>query len=580
MKTLWRCRSTAIALAAVFCMIATPSLGSIENERGPDPKTIDIPDLERDPGFYYLMAEQSEALGDNEGVLAYYKKALALDPTSAYLNTRIGTLLARTRKISDALIMARAAALFDPDYDEAYTLLGRIYTVTGDRNRAVEAYTRALDLKPGDRELYVFLGSLQASQKLLAEAEKTFRKMIAQFPEEKEGYFYLGRVYVEDQQYDKAIGIFQELLEKRGETAPQAHVELGGVYAVQKKFPEAEIHFREAVKLDPFNINARLSLGQVLASQKKYDEAYQVFEELSKLAPSNVSIQIKMALILAQQKNFDKATEMLGKILQTKPGWDQVRFQLGRILREQGRVEEAEKEFSQIHKGQDTFVNSRVMLAIMFLRTKDLGKALRYISEAIDPDTKDMDILHIKGSILEELYRYDEALKIYQRALEAEPKNSRVRYSLGNVFEKSGRRSKGLQEMERILAETPDDASAMNFIGYTMVVSGQDVEKAEKLIRRALELKPDDGYVLDSLAWVLFKTGKADESLVLLEKASQKVSSDPIVAEHLGDVLLMKQRKQEALDAYRRSVTINPDNIVVQDKLRKLEEELKSETRQ
>jgi len=579
MKTLWRFRSMAIVSALVLCMIVAPSLGAIENGRGPDPKTIDIPDLEKDPGFYYLMAEQSEALGDAEGVLTYYKKALALDPTSAYLNTRIGTLLARTRKIADALVMAKAAALFDPDYDEAYTLLGRIYTVTGDRGRAVEAYTHALDLKPGDRELYVFLGSLQASQKLLAEAEKTFRKMIAQFPEEKEGYFYLGRVYVEDQQYDKAREIFQDLLEKRGETAPQAHVELGGVYAVQKKFPEAENHFREAVKLDPFNINARVSLGQVLASQKKYQEAYQVFEELSNLAPSNVSYQIKMALILAQQKNFDKATEILGKVLQTKPGWDQVRFQLGRVLREQGKIEDAEREFSQIQKGQETFVNSRVMLAIMFLRTKDLGKALRYINEVVDSDTKDTDILHIKGSILEELNRYDEALKVYQRALEVEPKNSRIRYSQGNVLEKSGRRSKGLQEMERILAETPDDASAMNFIGYTMVVSGQDLGKAERLIRRALELKPDDGYILDSLAWVLYKTGKIDESLALLEKASEKVNTDPIVAEHLGDVLLAKQRKQEALEAYKRSLSINPDNIVVQEKQRKLEEELKSETR-
>ena len=88
----------------------------------------------------------------------------------------------------------------------------------------------------------------------------------------KEGYFYLGKVYAEDKRYDKAEEIFKKLVEKGTDTSAQAHVELGGIYYLQKKYPEAEEQFREAVKLDSFNINARLSLGQVLASEKKFSE--------------------------------------------------------------------------------------------------------------------------------------------------------------------------------------------------------------------------------------------------------------------------------------------------------------------
>ena len=82
--------------------------------------------------------------------------------------------------------------MLDPKYVEAYTLLGKIYTVTGDRTRAIEAYNRALELKPDERDLYVFIGSLQASQKLFPDAEKTFSKMIKQFPDEK-GRVFLSR---------------------------------------------------------------------------------------------------------------------------------------------------------------------------------------------------------------------------------------------------------------------------------------------------------------------------------------------------------------------------------------------------
>lgn len=566
-------------LAFVIVVTATihlsvPTICTASRNFVPDPRTIVIPDLAKDPGLYFLMAEESESAGDTTSGLEYFRKALALDPTSAYLNTRIGSILARNRRIADAMVMARAATLFDPQYEEAYTLLGKLYTVTGDNNRAVEAYARALDLKPHERDLYVFLGSLQASQRLFAEAEKTFKKMIEQFPGEREGYFYLGKVYVEDGQYDKAIEIFQKLLQTRADSAAAAHVELGAIYLLQKNFAAAEDHFSQAVKLDPFNITARLNLGQVLAKQKKFAESYKVFEELGKLAPSNLGIQIKMALILAEQKKFDKAREILDTILQTKPGWDQVRFHLGRVLKEQGKIQEAEKEFNQIRKGQPMFVNSRIVLALMFLKSKEYAKAIRYIEEAADPNTKDADVLYIKGSILEELNRLTEAKLIYEKALELEPGNVRMRYSLGNVLEKEGYRVRGLQEMERILKEKPDDASALNFIGYTLAVSGGDLDRAEKLVRQALEIKPDDGYILDSLAWILHRRGQDDAALEYLNQAIAKVKNDPIVAEHLGDILRIKNLRDEAADAYRKSLEANPDNLIVQEKLHNLEAEM------
>ena len=554
------------ALDLAYC--ATP----VFKERRSNSQTIEVPDLESDPGMYFLLAEQAEVQGDAEGVLLYIRKALALDPTSAYLNTRIATILARGRKIADALIMAHKATLFDPDYEEAYTLLGRIYTVTGARHKAIEAYNRSLELKPDDKELYIFIGSLQASEKLLSEAETTFKKMVDKFPEEKEGYFYLGKVYVEDGRFDKALEVFRSLMDRRPETAGQIHVELGQVYMQQKKYREAEEEFRQAVKLDPLSVPARLHLGQALADQQKHTESLEVFTELSKMAPQNLGIRIKIAQTMAQQKQFDKAKEILDQILRDKPGWDQVRFQKGRILREQGKLEEAEREFAQIRRGQPTFLNSRIMLAVMFLKSRELGKSVRYINEAIETESKDPDLFHIRGSILEELTRYEEAAQDYKSALALDNKNARIRYSLGNVNEKSGRRTQGLQEMENVIAEKPDDASALNFIGYTLSISSENMEKAEALVRKALSLKPEDGYVLDSMGWVLFKQGKVEEALPYVEKAIEKVKADPIIAEHYGDILLASGKKAEAADAYRKSLQANPQNLVVQEKLKKLEQ--------
>lgn len=560
------------ALLSVFfaLIMASTTMALIGVDDTGHKKTILSPDMEKDPGLFFLLGEESESQGDSESMLNYFERALDLDPASDYLHTRIAAILARNRKIADAIVMAKNAVTLNPKSSEAYTILGKIYTVTGDSNKAIEAYHRALDLRPDDRDLYVFLGSLQASHRMLKESEKTFNLMIERFPDEKEGYFYLGKVYIEDEQYDKAIEIFKSLLERKGESAAQVHVELGGIYAVQKQFSTAEEHYRQALTLDPFNLTARLNLAQVLASQKKYSESYETLEELSKLAPSNLGIQIKMALLLAEQKQFDKARELFDKILQSKPGWDQVRFHLGRVLREQGKPEEAEKEFVQIQKGQPSYVNSRILLTLMFLNMKDFTKSLKYINEAIAEDPKDPEIHHIKGSILEELYRYNEAIKEYKSGLNVAPENAKLLYSLGNSYEKCGMRTLSMATMEKILQDKPDDASAMNFIGYTLAIMGKDMDRAEKLVRKALEIKPDDGYIADSLAWVLFKAGKTDEALKYLEKANQKVKSDPIIAEHLGDVLSAKSRLPEAREAYERSLAINPYNVVVQQKLGRL----------
>ncbi len=561
-----------LMVPAILLLVTGPAVGSKKDAAKKDAATADELASHKDPGLYFLMAEEAESQGDAKKVMEYFQKALALDPSSAYLKTRFGSILARNRKLAEALLMGQMAVVLDPKYEDAYALLGKIYTVTGSRNRAIEAYSRALDIKPDQKNLYVFLGGLQLSEERLPDAEETFKRMIKQFPDDREVYFYLEKVYFENQRYDQAVKILEELLNRHADSGAQVHSELGTIYARQKKYEEAETHLRKAVELDSYNIGARITLGRVLGQKKKYEEALKEYEEAAKLAPQMMRIQIEMARVLSAQKKHDKAAETLDKILKEKPGLDPVRFELGRVLREQGKIEEAEQEFAQIQKASPAYANSRVMLALMFLKSKDLARAMKYIDEAIETDAKDPDLYHIRGSVLEELHRFDEALKTYQKALEADPKNIRLRYSLGNVYEKSGRRGKALAEMEAILKDKPDDAGALNFIGYTLLVTGKDVNRAEELIRKATELDPNDGYIKDSLAWVLFKTGKAEEALLVLQDGVKKVDSDPIIYDHLGDVFLALGRKEEAENSYRKSLEMNPENQLVQEKLQKLEQ--------
>jgi tetratricopeptide (TPR) repeat protein len=90
--------------------------------------------------------------------------------------------------------------------------------------------------------------------------------------------------------------------------------------------------------------------------------------------------------------------------------------------------------------------------------------------------------------------------------------------------------------LKKVIEINPKHADALNYLGYSYAERGINLEEAQSLIRRALELKPDSGYIMDSLGWAYFKLGKYDEALKHLLRAAELVKDDPLVLEHIGDV--------------------------------------------
>jgi tetratricopeptide (TPR) repeat protein len=115
----------------------------------------------------------------------------------------------------------------------------------------------------------------------------------------------------------------------------------------------------------------------------------------------------------------------------------------------------------------------------------------------------------------------------------------------------------------------------INHICYTCAEKEIFLDEAEALVKHALELKPDDGYITDSLGWVYFKKGQMDKAIAELEKAHQLAPEDPVIAEHLGDLYLNTQQHDKAVQMYERSLQLDPKKTEVAEKLKKLRREKK-----
>ena len=154
-----------------------------------------------------------------------------------------------------------------------------------------------------------------------------------------------------------------------------------------------------------------------------------------------------------------------------------------------------------------------------------------------------------------------------QKGLEDSPENTSLLFRLGAIQDKTGSKEESLNTMKKIIEIDPEDASALNYLGYSYADQGILLDKALMLIEKANKIKPDDGYITDSLGWVYYKMGNYEKAVKILEKAAELTSFETIISDHLGDAYLKADQFNKALDTYQKALS----NATDKDKKKVLE---------
>jgi tetratricopeptide (TPR) repeat protein len=303
-----------------------------------------------------------------------------------------------------------------------------------------------------------------------------------------------------------------------------------------KRFNEAEKEFQELLSLDPKNREARQTLGILYLDREKPDLAVEQFLILLQDFPADAKSGFLLASAYEEQKAFDDAIKEYRRIPPLSSLYPQAQLRIASILQQQGKKEEAKATIQAALKGNKNFAPYYSMLSMFYESEKD----------------------------------YASAEAILREGLEAVKDKNEMRYQLGSLFSKTNRQEESIREMEAILKDNPDHADALNFIGYTYADMGIKLDEAERMIRKALELKPGNGYILDSMGWVYFKMNRLNEALKYLKDAAAILPDDAAIAEHLGDVYKALKQPQDALNAYQQAIKQNAGNAILQGKIDEL----------
>ncbi|MBI2346756.1 MAG: tetratricopeptide repeat protein [Deltaproteobacteria bacterium] len=216
------------------------------------------------------------------------------------------------------------------------------------------------------------------------------------------------------------------------------------------------------------------------------------------------------------------------------------------------------------------------MVVYQHEQRKDLAAAAQVLHEAIGRKKGVPEFYEYLVHLHEQQKRYDQAIATLQRAIRAMPDEGRWYFALAALYERVKDRERAIAAMREVLKRDPRDATALNYIGYTYAEQGRNLDEAEALLQAAATLRPNDGYIIDSLAWLYFQKGDHTRALDLLRRASQLSPKEGTIWYHLAAVYakLGDARRALALARQARALFLGKDETNVDD-MAKLEQLIK-----
>ncbi|MBO9665675.1 MAG: tetratricopeptide repeat protein [Bdellovibrio sp.] len=531
--------------------------------------TLDPLYMRTQADYYFAMGEAYALEGNSIKAIEAFKLTLIYDVNSPTVNMRLAAEFLKQGMISESLSQAEEAVKKDPNNVDSHLLLGGLYSSMKLYPRAMEQYQTVMKLQPNNTEAPLYIGALYSEQKQSDKAVKYFEALLKN-PEYTTPYlahYYIGRVRMEqpEAKYQKAAESSLKTALKMKPDFADGALTLGMLYTKQKQEAKALALYRTFQKENSPSPKIADVLAQTYIEQGNYDLAYEQLEVLEQSSDEPLNIKMKMALILIEQKKYDVATEKLEQILKEAPESDKIRFYLAAVYEETRQSEKAIREFKKIPASSTYYGEATVHAAYLLKGVGRLDEAIDLVSKGLAERKDQPQVYAMYASLLDEKNDYKSAAKVLAQGLEKFPENAQLRFYYGTINDRMGNKDIVVSEMKKVLELDPNHVQGMNYLAFTWAEMGQNLPDAEKLARRAMELEPTDGYVLDTLGWILYKQAKFGESIKFLEAAHKYQGTVSVIAEHLGDAYYKQSMVEKAKKMYRKAADLETDKRKVQE---------------
>ncbi len=505
----------------------------------------------------YLAARQAAQRNDLSAAARYFTAALALDPSNLRLREQALNFKIMTGDLSNGAVLAEILVKDQPGHRLANLTLVADAFVAADFDAAAK---RLRDNESSFSPLLagLLLGWAEIGRGDADAAEAAFLSLDSNAMFELFGNYHLGLARASIGDLEGAVAAFESAASDGaapGARLARAHgaaLELLGRKDEARKIYESSIEAGRGDRLLEAEL-ARLERGgtpQLLVLSARSGAAEAMFS---------------IAGALSQDRGRDNGAGLLYAQLAValRPEMHEARLLAAELLEAVGQFEMAVDMFADIPRSSPFFVSAEVGRAAALRQLDRTPEAILALQTLTAEYPEAMSAHLALGDILRREKRFEEAAEAYTRAIDLidapERRHWALFYERGICFERSGQWEQAQADFFKALELEPDQPLVLNYLGYSWVELGINLDEAQAMIEKAVNQRPDDGYITDSLGWVLYRIGKYDEAVPYLERAVELAPVDPIINDHFGDALWMVGRKLEARFQWKRALSFEPD---------------------
>jgi tetratricopeptide (TPR) repeat protein len=357
-----------------------------------------------------------------------------------------------------------------------------------------------------------------------------------------------------------------------------------------------------AYKYDPTALRVAQAYGSQLSRLGNRDEALKVFKALDEALPRHPLVleglrEIEAGrrvppLVDSVQAGAAEALYTIGSALGRRgeevavvylqlglylaPNHGLALTSLADIYEGMRKPELAIKTYERISSASPLSHNARVQRALNLDQIERSDEAIADLERIVESDASDREAIMALGNVLRARKKFAECANVYGKAVDAIARPQKtdwlVFYFRGICYERSKQWPKAEVDMKKALELSPDQPLVLNYLGYSWVDQGVHLDEGMRMIRRAVEQRADDGYIVDSLGWAYFRMGDFDNAVKYLEQAVELRPEDPTINDHLGDAYWRVGRRLEATFQWAHARDLKPEP----EDLEKILEKLKS----
>ncbi len=522
---------------------------------------IDPAHMQAQADYYFTLAESHSLRNEPVKAVENYKLALIYDKNSSHIHYRMSLEFVKLGLITQSVLECKQALEIDPRHRDSSLLLGGLLSAMLIFDEALAVYEKALVHYPDDPEISLFIGILYGEKGEFKKSIDYLQKLIRneKIREKSKIWYYLGQMYASRKEPDLRNAESAYITSLALKPDVQVVLALGELYQSQNAKTKLEQLYSRYQEEQGGNPLIAEKLSQIYINNGNLKKALDQLKVMESHDSNHLNVSFKIALIMIEQKKYDLAIKKLKALLKKSPGSEKIHFYLGSLYEEVKNYREAIKNFDNVPPTSHYYEDSVIHISYLYKILGNLNEAIEKIKQGLAKKREFSRFWLLYASLLREDNQLTQAEKVLNSAVKLFPENKEIHFQLGSVYDLTGNTDKSVEHMEKVLEIDGNHVQALNYLAYIYANVTLNLETAERLVRKALKLQPGDGFIMDTLGWVLFKKNRLEEAIQVLEKAHNKESGESIIAEHLGDAYFRYQLPMKARIMYKKAVKLEKD---------------------